>query len=242
MKKTVIVNGQLVHYYCTGQGEAVILIHGLCGSSLWWDRNVATIAEHYQVYMIDLPGFGNMRHARKQFTIHNCSAYIHAWMQAIGLAAAHLVGHSMGGYICMTLALQHPEQVRSLVLIDTIGIPLHRSVIQMLWPLVKDAVRTAPTFWPILCYDALRAGPITLWRAAQEIVALDATTTITSIKTSLLLLWGKNDNLVPLTSGEKIHTMIEGASLVILPKANHISMYEEAQTFNEELLSFLRKA
>jgi len=237
-----MVNGQLVHYYCAGQGEAVILIHGLSGSSLWWDKNVAAIAEHYQVYMIDLPGFGSMRHARKQFTIHNCSIYIHAWMQAIGLKAAHLVGHSMGGYICMTLALQYPEQVKSLVLIDTIGIPLHRSVIQMLWPLLKDAVGTAPAFWPILCYDALRAGPITLWRAAQEIVALDATATITALKTSLLLLWGKNDNLVPLTSGKKIHAMIEGASFVILPKANHISMYAEAQIFNEELLSFLSRA
>lgn len=240
-KETVLVNGQAIHYQYLGQGDPLVFIHGLAASSLWWARNISVIAKQYRVYLIDLPGFGNMRHAHTQFSIPNSIIYIHRWMQAIRLRSAHMVGHSLGGYICMALASYYPTTIKSLTLVDTVGIPMHRTVPQMLWPLSKSVMGATPRSWPMLAYDCWRTDPSTFWQAAQQIVALDATSIIAATTAPTLLVWGKHDDLVPLANGIKMHALIKGSRLVILPKASHVSMYDQPAQFNAALLAFLNK-
>src|SRR4051812_23367957 len=100
-----------------GEGEPVVLVHGLSGSTRWWTRNIGALARGYRVYLVDLPGFGAMHRLRRHFVLAEAASWLVAWMEAVGLENAHLVGHSMGGYVCLQLAAQRPEVVCRLVLV-----------------------------------------------------------------------------------------------------------------------------
>jgi hypothetical protein len=63
------VGGWPVRYEVAGEGEPIVLVYGLSGSTRWWARNVQAIAERSRVYLIDLPGFGTMRHLRRRFVL-----------------------------------------------------------------------------------------------------------------------------------------------------------------------------
>jgi pimeloyl-ACP methyl ester carboxylesterase len=108
------VGGRPIRYEVAGEGEPVVLVHGLSGSTGWWARNVAMLAGRYRVYLVDLPGFGAMRRLRRQFALAEAASWLSAWMESVGLGRAHLVGHSMGGYVCLRLAANRPEAVGTL--------------------------------------------------------------------------------------------------------------------------------
>src|SRR5437660_10013365 len=82
------VGHQTVSYQVVGQGEPIILIHGLSGSSRWWMRNIRALAEHYRLYLIDLPGFGTIR----RFALDEVASGIVLCVEAVGVKQAHLVG------------------------------------------------------------------------------------------------------------------------------------------------------
>ncbi|HEX6123119.1 MAG TPA: alpha/beta fold hydrolase [Ktedonobacterales bacterium] len=245
---TIRVQGTRVRYVSAGQGEPVVLVHGLAGSTHWWLRNLHVLARRYRVYALDLPGFGAMgwpalgwpaAGGRSRFVLGEAASWLRAWMRAVGLRHAHLVGHSMGGYIAMRLAAVHPELVRRLALVAPAGVPMGRSLLGKAWPLALAAARTAPTFLPLLAYDALRAGPLTLARAGYELLAQDVREEAQRIQAPTLLLWGRRDPLVPPALGEALRQHIPNARLLYLERAGHVPMYERPRQFNTALLGFL---
>lgn len=224
-----------------GRGEPIVLIHGLSGSSRWWVRNVPVLAEHFQVYLIDLPGFGTMRRLHSRFVLDEVSAWVVAWMKAVGIECAHLMGHSMGGYICIWIAAHQPEVVNRLVLVSPAGIPIVRSLLGYTIPLIVALRYLTPRFFPILLYDAFRAGPLTLLRAAQDLLTRDVRDSLPSIQAPTLLVWGEGDSLVPPVLGDILRQEIPRAQFIILPKAGHVGMFDQPQRFNAAVLKFLRE-
>src|SRR5689334_12582644 len=116
VRRVVRVNGYPVRYKVAGVGEPVILVHGLSGSTRGWARSVDALAKAYRVSLVELPGFGAMRRSHVRLGLDEAATWLLRWMEALGLRGAHLVGHSMGGYICMRLAALRPEAVHRLVL------------------------------------------------------------------------------------------------------------------------------
>jgi pimeloyl-ACP methyl ester carboxylesterase len=133
------VGGWPVRYEVAGEGEPVVLVHGLSGSTRWWSRNVSDIAKRYRIYLVDLPGFGKMHRLRRQFVLTEAADWLSEWMNAVGLERTHLVGHSMGGYICLRLAARRPAAVRRLVLVAPAGVPTGRSMVGYIGPLLGAA-------------------------------------------------------------------------------------------------------
>src|SRR5687768_4713750 len=111
-----------VHYEVAGKGPAVVLIHGLSGSGRWWAYNVPVLAQQYQVYNVDLVGFGRSRGQRS--VLREAAGWFTEWLQVVGITEAHLVGHSMGGYIATEVAVTFPAVVRRLVLVDALVLPM----------------------------------------------------------------------------------------------------------------------
>lgn len=225
-----------------GQGEPIILIHGLAGSSRWWKRNIPVLAQHYRLYLIDLPGFGTLRHLRWHSALDDVASGIVHWMERSGLTQAHLIGHSMGGYLSLWIAAHHPERIRRLVLISPAGIPHIRSLSGYAFPLFKALSSLHPRFLSLLISDALRAGPLTILRAARDLLTKDIRDCLPDISAPTLLIWGEDDSLVPPVLGELLSQQLPQARLLVLEKAGHVSMFERPDQFNTAVLSFLAES
>lgn len=240
---TVLVENVPVRYQCVGEdneGEPIVLVHGLSASTLWWTRNVESLAQEHCVYLVDLPGFGSMRRFRTRFALAQAGAWLVAWMDAVGLRRVHLIGHSMGGYICMWVAAHYPERVCQLVLVAPAVMPQVHSVLGYALPLLIGVRYLSPSFFLILSYDALRAGPLTLLRAAHDLLRQETQEDIKAIKAPTLLVWGTNDTLVPQTLGHILRSELADAHLLILEHAGHVSMFDQPQQFNVAVNAFLR--
>jgi pimeloyl-ACP methyl ester carboxylesterase len=236
----VLVEGTPVRYWVVGEGQPVVLIHGLSGSMLWWRNNTTAFADHYRVYLVDLPGFGSMARRSKRLTLVKVASWLYKWMEAVGIRQAHLVGHSMGGYISLWLAAHHPHLVSCLILISPAVMPQVNSVFEYLVPLVTSTRSLTPHFFPILFYDALRAGPYLLFRTACDLAAVDGREEIRKISAPTLLVWGEDDSLVPLKIGTLLQQEMRHANFLLLKRAGHVSMFDQPEMFNAAALAFLR--
>jgi pimeloyl-ACP methyl ester carboxylesterase len=237
---TVKVGDYKVRYQTLGEGEPVVLVHGLSGSTLWWRRNIQSLAQQHRVYLVDLPGFGMGRRQRSHFVLKQAGEWLLTWMAEIGLQRTHLIGHSMGGYICMWIAAHRPDVVSRLVLVDPAFKPQVQSVFGYAMPLLGAARYLTPRFLPILAYDSLRAGPITLLKATKDLIALDVSEEIKLIKGPVLIIWGENDTLVPPSFGHILREELANARLLTLKHAAHVSMFDQPQAFNVAVNTFLR--
>lgn len=235
------VGQQTVYYQVVGErnSEPIILVHGLSASSRWWVRNIPALARRYRVYLLDLPGFGIMRRYRRRFALDELASRIVAWMEATGIKQAHLMGHSMGGYICLRIAARYPERIKRLVLVSPAGIPHVRSVYGYIIPLLVAFRYFKPGFFYILISDALRAGPRTILRATQDLLTRDIRDCLHDVTAPTLLVWGEHDSLVPPVFGPILQHEIKDARLLILKRAGHVVMFDQAERFNQALLGFL---
>lgn len=235
----VQVAGQRVRYLVAGEGEPVVLVHGLSASTHWWIRNVPELARHYRVYLVDLPGFGAMHFPRSRFVLADAASWLRSWMEAVGVKHAHLIGHSMGGYICMCIAVHAPEMVSRLVLVAPAVRPQVRTVAGYFVPLLTGFRYVTPSFLPILFFDALRAGPLTLLQTTRDLIALNVQAEIQAISVPTLLIWGENDTLVPSALAYLLHKEIAHSHLIMLKRAGHVCMYDCFHDFNAATLIFL---
>lgn len=238
-QRAVRVRGHMVRYEAAGEGEPVVLVHGLSGSSLWWSRNVGVLAERYRVYVLDLPGFGVTRHLRQEFVLSKAALWLSEWMDAAHVGRAHLVGHSMGGFISLRLAAMNPEAVRRLTLVAPAGMLGSKSMLGYALPLLLAARYAVPRFLPVLFYDALRMGPHTLWRAARDILAEDVREDLRLVGSPTLLVWGENDPLIPPSIGMVMREEMPDSRLLTIEGAGHVPMFDRPEEFNAALPTFL---
>lgn len=112
---------QLV-YEIEGEGEAIIAIHGLGGTSNTWST-VMPVLQGYQVIRPDLPGSGRSALNDKNLSIDSFVQNILNVMDTEGVKKAHLIGHSLGTIVCQHLAVQYPERVKSLALFGPMAAP-----------------------------------------------------------------------------------------------------------------------
>ena len=121
--KTALQDPQ-VAYIDAGTGpETLLLIHGLAANAGFWRYNIPALAQHYRVIAVDLPGFG--RSQKRQSYAYDMSFYaatLQRLLDELGIRTVVPVGHSMGGQIALTMALQSPDRVSRLVLLAPAGV------------------------------------------------------------------------------------------------------------------------
>lgn len=124
----MVVDGVDVAYIDSGgTGSPVVLIHGLSSYMGFWEYQVPAFAERHRVLALDLPGYGASSRPDAPCTPPWYAGVVATWMRQVGVPRATLVGHSMGGQIAITLALDHPDQVDRLVLAAPAGLERFQS-------------------------------------------------------------------------------------------------------------------
>ena len=253
-EKTAVVFGQNIRYFEAGQGPAVILLHGLGASKEAWMGTFGALAGAYHVYAVDEIGFGHSDKPLLDYRIATFVDFLYEFMQTRRVGKATLVGHSFGGWIALDFAIQHQSALEKLVLVDAAGLAWQ----QPLPELNPSSIAATRTLLESCFYDKKLLSDDDVLQVftqkmrnndgytVQRTVAGFATpqfedSKLDSIHVPTLVMWGRQDELVALASGEKLRDGIRGAKLVVFDQCGHIPLIEKAADFNRALLEFLGK-
>jgi len=253
-EKAAVVFGQNIRYFEAGQGPAVILLHGMGGVKESWMGNFGALAAGYHVYAIDQIGFGHSDKPLLDYKIASFVDFLYAFMQTQNIGKATLVGNSFGGWIALDFAMLHPGMVEKLVLVDSAGLAWQ----QPLAELNPSSMAATRTLIESVFYDKKMVSDGAVLQVftdrmrnndgytIQRTVAGFATpqfedAKLASIHVPTLVMWGREDELIPLASGEKLRDGIRGAKLVVFEQCGHVPQIEKSAEFNRALLEFLDK-
>ena len=128
--RTLTVDGLNIHYFCGGTGSPLVLVHGLGSSAgVEFYFNLEPLAAHHHVLAIDLPGFGRSDKPAVEYTIAVFVKAVRDLMQSESLERAAVMGVSMGGRVALGLALESPQMVERLILVDALGVGAPKAVL-----------------------------------------------------------------------------------------------------------------
>ena len=258
----ISANGIGIHYEIEGptDGPVVTMSHSLSAHSGMWAPQVpALTGRGYRVLRYDTRGHGQTDVPEGPYSLDTLADDAAALLRALGIAKTHFVGLSMGGMIGQTLALKHPQLLRTLTLCDTSsGYPADASA---MWEDrisaaekmgLEPGVETTIERWfsPGFAADSrvvvdsvramIRATPVRGYvGCCHAISKLDVTPRLSEIKVPTLVIVGEDDPGTPVAMSRTIQQGITGSELVILPVARHLANTEAVEGFNQALLDFL---
>jgi pimeloyl-ACP methyl ester carboxylesterase len=233
------IDDQKIFFLHAGSGSPLILLHGLGGSSRWWMRTIPTLARHYRVYAPDFVGFGQSS-SHKRFDLHQAADSLVRWMQHMGLHQAHIVGHSMGGFVAIDLAARFPDYVDKLVLVgaaarsNQVGTATRQPMLGQFTPQWLSQLG-------LLLPDLRRCSAQTMLAAVHVMLRTNLQERLTRIGAQTMVIWGEHDPMVPLALGYDLTRQLSSAELLIIKATGHIPMWEQPRIFNSELAAFLRR-
>jgi triacylglycerol lipase len=254
-EQTAMVFGQSIRYYEAGQGPAVILLHGLGANAGIWVANIGPLSARYHVIAPDQIGFGHSDKPLIDYKIATFVDFLYGFMQAQKIAKATLVGNSLGGWIALEFAIQHPEMVEKLVLVDAGGLSFESTppAINLNPASLDDTKKVlAVVFYnqAMVTDMAVAAGfarhlkdndGYTIRQTMDGIITTNQRedTKLSSVHTPTLVVWGANDALLPFSMGERFHAGISGSKLVAIKECGHVPELEKPEEFNRALLDFM---
>ena len=259
------VDGINTHYYEAGAGEALILLHGGgAGADSFgnWRGCLNSFAGHYHVYAVDMVGFGCTDKPDPQdysYTQQARNEHIIAVIETLGLASVNLIGNSMGGSTSMGVAIERPDLVNKLVLMGSAGVraPITDELKSIMnYDYTTDGMLrivrglTNPDFRfdeELVNYrhglsiqdDTKRAYNAVMGWIREQGGLYYEEDYISRVTQETLVVNGKMDKVVPLSSAYKLLELIENSWGYILPGCGHWAMIEKPVEFTAATLSFL---
>jgi pimeloyl-ACP methyl ester carboxylesterase len=249
------LDGLRVHYLEGGKGKPVVLVHGLGSRSQDWAPLLPELVRGgFHVVAMDLPGFGETSKPKdRTYSISEQAHFVESFLDAMGLERVTLVGVSMGGWIAATVALDAPQRVERLVLMDSAGfafrpvfdtglfVPRTSTEVDALLALLIPRPQRLPNFVKGDVVRSIAAGGWVIERALASMAVgtdvLDAR--FSSMKPPLLLIWGKQDRITPLTLGEAMHKAAPASVLEVFDGCGHVAFQTCAMRVAPTLLRFL---
>ncbi len=256
--KEILVFGQKIQYVEAGSGPTVILLHGLGGSSQVWQFNIAALAEKYHVVVPDQIGFGKSDKPFVNYRIRTYVDFLDQFCKQLKIERATLVGNSMGGWIAAMFTASFPDRVDKLVLEDAAGYaPPKDFDTRVYWglnPTTREGMKVllAKVFYSkAFQTDAFIDQSIAARLAAGDGYTINSVTEsivrgedflddiAKTIKRPTLIIWGRQDGLVPLAEGERFNKDIAGSKMIVIDQCGHVPNIEKPGEFNAAVLKFL---
>lgn len=235
---TTQVHQHLLYYRVIGEGSPIVLLHGYGVSSHVWHYISPLLAQHHQLWMVDLPGYGRSKHYGV-WELRAIAPLLLTWMQQVGLSSTVVMGHSMGGAIAIHLAASAPQVVNKLIIVDSAGLPFQSSLPRMALRTVRSALQSGGKYPRQLIRDMLQPRLRLLWSSAQEVVHSDFREEVALIQQPTLIIWGEQDPLIPLSFGQQLQQALPHAQFALLHHSGHRPMMNEPQRFSQIVLDFL---
>jgi pimeloyl-ACP methyl ester carboxylesterase len=245
-----------LHYLEAGSGPPLLLVHGLASSATQdWGRLVGPLGRRFHVFAPDLPGFGESeRPPAADYSIPMQVEAVRSFMAAVGLGRARVAGLSMGGWIACRLAGSHPEMVERLVAVDPAGMrPDGPSIpAEVLLPRDEEGVRRlvaavrhrAPVPPSFVARDILARRLREEWVVRRALLSMAAgrdwlNGTLGRADMPVLIVWGKQDALIPVDYAEPLAAEFPRAEVKVLDGCGHVPIADCPEAFDREVLAFL---
>jgi pimeloyl-ACP methyl ester carboxylesterase len=263
-RRAIQVDDHRVIYSEGGRGEPVVLVHGFGASADSWNRFAGKLAKRYHVIAPDLPGWGaSTRLEAESYGYPKQVERLRQFLSRLGLRRAHMIGHSMGGFIATAYAAQYPDGVITLGLMAPHGVTepqpsdLARSVAEGDNWLVADSpqafdrllnnvfARRPYVPGPVLKYLAMRTiqGSAKSAKIFAEMQTNDPPLEerLPRIKAPTLVIWGDQDRVLHVSSLEVFRQGISNSEVLVLSGSGHMPMAENTRTCVNAWLAFLDK-
>jgi pimeloyl-ACP methyl ester carboxylesterase len=260
--KTIVVFGQTIHYWDVGSGPVLVLVHGLGSSKdLDWGHVVAPLSQKYRVIAPDQVGFGGSDKPLLDYKIQTYVDFLNEFLRELKVQKATLMGESLGGWISALYVIElsggaHLVPVEKLVLVDAAGLKQDKPIPNLNPSTLADMRKVMEAVY----YDTSWVTEETLQKIFADKLAKHDSYTVHSILTNptlqaerlddrladihvpTLVVWGKEDALLPIASGERYAAGIPGAKLVSFDRCGHVPPVEKTAEFVSAVEGFLNQA
>jgi pimeloyl-ACP methyl ester carboxylesterase len=238
-------------YLDEGDGEIVVMLHGLFGALSTWEPTIMALKGRYRVLVPVLPIY---EMPLLSATIEGLKKYVESFVEELKLEKFHVMGNSLGGHIALVFTVAHPEKVQSLILTGSSGLfensmggsfPKRGS-----YDYVKEKV--GYTFFdPATASEDLIQEVFEVTKSVSKCMAIVAIAKsaqrqnlaheLHKIKAPTLLIWGLNDTITPPHVAHEFNKLIVGSELRFIDRCCHAPMMERPNEFNEILYQFLSR-
>jgi pimeloyl-ACP methyl ester carboxylesterase len=236
-----------VHYYeaesrIPGGGVPLVLVHGLGDRDEAWAAMLERLKKAgFHVYAPDLLGYGRSpKPANSDYSISTQEQFVSDFIQSLGLQKTDLGGWSMGGWIVLKLALDHPDMVDRVVVYDSAGIrqqiqggpqifhPTDGPGVQRLFDLLEPKAKPLPSF---VRRDLLRKLGEGQWVVDRSMASMQTGNDLldrrlSGLRQPLLIVWGSDDALIPLAAGQQMHALDPQSELDVVEGCGHLAPAE----------------
>jgi pimeloyl-ACP methyl ester carboxylesterase len=256
----VEAGGYRLHYLeampaAGGAGTPLVLVHGLgARAEDWAAMMVPLAAQGFHVYAPDLLGYGDSPKPDVNYSIALEEQTVANFMQAVHVARADVGGWSMGGWVVMKLAIDHPARVDRLIIYDSAGVyfpatfaaelftPVDAAGLNHLMAMLTPKPRAMPAF---AVKDVVRKLQENAWVIDRSMASMTNGRDLLDfqlyrISQPMLIVWGAQDTLIPLAVGERIHKGVPQSVLHVVEGCGHLAPAECARPVIASTVDFLR--
>jgi pimeloyl-ACP methyl ester carboxylesterase len=255
----VDVDAYRIHYLeapsrTTQPGKPLLLVHGLGSRGEDWAPMIPTLtAQGFHVYAVDMLGYGRSARPDVDYSISLEEKTVVGFMHAVGLQQVDLAGWSMGGWVALKLAVDHPDLVDRLVVYDAAGLYFPRTFPHSLFTPTDaaglDQLLAMLSPHPIALPGFLQRAVIrklgrNAWVVNRSLNAMETGRDLMNfqlqrISRPTLVVWGAEDRLIPLSLGETMHHQIPGSDLLVVDGCGHMAPSECAHPVADGTVRFL---
>jgi pimeloyl-ACP methyl ester carboxylesterase len=244
------VGGQKCRFVDRGEGDPVVVLHGWGGRIESMQPVVDCLSSDFRTIAFDLPGFGQSPLPEGVWGTPDYAEYIADVVRELGVARAHFVGHSFGAKTAFYIAALHSSLVDKLVLVGSPGLRKPPSLKARGKRALSRSARVAGKLGPpgralrdsvyerIASEDYKQAGP--LRSILVNVVNEDLAHVLPRVRASTLLVWGTEDDAVPVDHARQMERLIPDAGLVLFEGAGHFAYLDESARFCHIVRVFFR--
>jgi len=254
-EETISVGGVDVHAWIGGRGDPLLALHG-AGGNRGWTRWLDQVSEHFTVWAPTHPGFGRSGDAEWMEGIDDLARFYLWLIEAAGLGTPHLLGHSIGGWTAAEMAAMSPRSIARLVLVAPVGLkPETGEILDVFYytpAQVRDLTvhdpKTVPE-WDALFGKAPTPADLALAERNREMTARltwkpymhnpRLARFLPRVENPALVVWGRQDRIVPVSCGEQYQRLLPNASLTVLEACGHLPPFEQPDAFAKLVTDFL---
>lgn len=257
---SIVTDRGVVHYEAHGRGRPVILLHGWLESWIPWMGTMKALSSRFKTYALDFWGFGESGKQGGTFTVRDYVEMVGQFMERLGIERAPIIGHSMGGTVSLSLAMEHPERVQQVAVVGSpivgdglalfLRLAARRSLASMAYRVPGVLPLGVRLFSPLLARDWKTwykmfeddLSRTTLESFHYSIASLrhtDLRSRLEEIRVPTLGIYGRIDRIVDPRQREVLARGVPLAEISYFEQSGHFPMLDEPERFYQTLGAFL---